>query len=149
LFSPTGFRFLSANATLADVISAFNNNFSEQVQADEFDRQLKARLSPLPQPQVRFKASSPSKQSPKKKPTDLEDFVKRQIGRLRFTQVSIVRKKIKVENPRDGNQWVVDDRVKALVMRDNRTGAQWTWQDSNAGRGISAGNEETINGEGS
>jgi hypothetical protein len=43
---------------------------------------------------------------------------------------------------------VIDDRVKALVMKDQRTGALWTWQDKSAGRGVQAGTEETEMGEG-
>jgi hypothetical protein len=123
--SPTGFRTLSPTASLQDVIGAFNNNFSPQRQQTEFDRMLQDDLN---------KPSSSSR---------IRSAARKETGQLRFTQASIVRQKIKVENPQDKEQWVIDDRVKALVMKDRRTGATWVWVDKNAGKGVQAGSEET------
>jgi hypothetical protein len=116
--SPTGFRTLSSTATLQDVINAFNDNFSSNKQTTEATRQLTNNES------------------------QIRTTVRQEIGKLRFTQMSIVRKKIKVENPKDKEQWVIDNRVLALVMKDRETGALWTWQDNSAGKGVSAGNEQ-------
>jgi hypothetical protein len=119
---------LPPNATLQDVIAAHNNNFSGRTQDAEASRQLAKDL--------------------KKPASQIRAAAKKETGQLRFTQMSIVRQKIKVENPQDKEQWVIDDRVKALVMKDQRTGALWTWQDKSAGKGVQAGTEETEMGEG-
>jgi hypothetical protein len=121
------------------VISAFNNNFSPQAQQDEFNRQLDHDINGGSRAtNTRMKPSQ--QQVPKSG--------RKEVGKLRFEQVAIVRQKIKVENPKDKQQWVIDDRVKSLVMLDKKTGALWVWQDKSAGKGVQAGTEETTKGEG-
>jgi hypothetical protein len=152
-FSPGGFRMLSSTASLQDVISAFNNNFSPQRQQDEFNRQLRHDIegpesgqSRVQTSQIRGQQGQQRQQQSSQK--QIPKAVNDGIGKIRFTQMSIVRQKIKVENPKDKDQWVIDDRVKALVMKDAKTGAMWTWQDKSAGKGVRAGTEETTQGEG-
>lgn len=136
---------LSANASLQDVIGAFNNNFSPQAQQDEFNRQLAHDIGDGGGFNTR--PSKTDKTPPKPSQKQIPKATKKEIAKLRFTQYSIVRQKIKVENPKDKEQWVIDDRVKALVMKDRLTGATWTWQDASAGKGVQAGTEETNYGE--
>jgi hypothetical protein len=119
--SPKGFRQLGPNSSMADVINTVNNNSSAQ---DLFNKLLQKFMD------------------------EMNTRIKNEMKKLRFVQTSIVRQKIKVENPQDRSQWVIDDRVKAMVMTDSRTGATWVWQDANAGRGVQAGTEETISGLG-
>ena len=125
--SPVGLRPIPPNATLADVIRITNENLSPTRQQQEFDRNLRNDI---------LRPSSGVK------PSQVRVAASKEVGRLRFTQMSIVRQKIKVENPKDKEQWVIDDRVKALTMHDQKTGANWVWQDANAGRGVQAGSEE-------
>jgi hypothetical protein len=140
--SPHGFRLLSPNATLQDVISAFNNNFSPQAQQDEFNRQLRHDLEG-PTNVAPKKGSAAQKPSQRQIPKKVDD----KIGKIRFRQIAIVRKKIRVENPDDHDQYVIDNRVVSMVMRD-KSGALWTFEDKQAAKGISAGNEESTGGEG-
>jgi hypothetical protein len=147
-FSPSGFRTLSPTASLQDVISAFNNNFSSQTQQDEFNRQLRHDIEGDESGQSRSQTRQSRVQQQQQSQRQVPKAIKDQLSKLRFTQMSIVRQKIKVENPKDKDQWVIDDRVKALVMKDAKTGAMWTWQDKSAGKGVRAGTEETTQGEG-
>jgi hypothetical protein len=133
---------IPANATLADVIRIVNENFSPKKQAAEFARQLSDDLAGggFNTRPTSFKTQGGQKgQIPK----DTND----RLGQLLFMQKSIVRKKIKVSNPSDKDQYVIDDRVVSMVMTDRKTGATWVWQDKGAGQGGEApgGSEETTN----
>jgi len=121
--SPRGFRTLSHNASLQDVINIFNYNFSPQMMVDNFLRNLRADLNNVQ--------------------GNIRTAVRQEIGQVHMVQTAIVRQKIKVVNPQDPEQWVIDDRIKAMTMTDNKTGANWIWQDANAGAGVQAGTEET------
>ena len=131
---PKGFRILPPNATLADVIAAFNHNFSPQTQFEEFNRQLANDLTPT----TSFKIAPSKSQIPKM----IDDKIKR----INFIEKAIVRKKIKVENPKDKEQWIIDDRVISLVMLD-RSGATWVWKDNKSAGATGEGNPEgTLSG---
>lgn len=134
--SPGGFRMIPANATLEQAIRIINDNFSAKKQTDEFNRQLAKDLA----------KPSPSKTGGLPQTTGFSTIrraAQKEVSMLKFHEVAIVRKKIKVYNPEDKQQYVIDDRVKALVMTDDRTGATWTYADAEAGKGVSAGNEQT------
>ena len=129
--APKGFRILPPNATLQDVISAFNYNFSPQVQDAEFNRRLAQDLG---MPTTSFRIAPSRNQIPKA----MDDRIKR----INFVEKAIVRKKIKVENPKDKEQWIIDDRVVSLVMLD-KTGATWVWKDTKTGDANGQGNPDT------
>jgi len=131
--SPGGFRTIQPRATLEQVIQIVNDNFSPRVQAAEFDRQLARDIN---QGQGTKKGGLP-------RPSQVQRAAQREVAKLSFKQRSIVRKKMKVTNPKNKRMWVIDDRVVALIMRDARTGAEWVFEDKQAAKGESAGSEET------
>lgn len=131
--SPNGFRMLSPNATLPQVIDAFNNNFSPSAQDREFERQLGMDIA---------RGTGSRTGGFTAKPSQVGKAAQKEISKLKFLEKSIVRKKMKVTNPENKAQYIIDDRVVAMVMRDERTGALWIFEDKKAAKGVSAGSEE-------
>lgn len=131
--APIGFRLIPAGTPLDQAIRIINDNFSPRTQQREFERMLRDDINrPAGAKTTGFKTN----------PSQVRRAAQDEISKLRFAETAIVRKKMKVSNPKDKDQWIIDDRVVNLVMTDRRTKATWIFTDKSAAKGVAAGNEE-------
>lgn len=119
--APKGFRLLSPTATMQDVINAVNSNTKAMQQA--FNDMLATAMDNGLFPKTTYQIKPGQKGA-------LGDEMDRRMGKLAFIEKDIKREKIRVENPEDSEDFIVDDRVKRLIMTDTRTGAQWVFADT-------------------
>lgn len=142
--TPHGYKLVPSNATLEQVINIVNQNFSPTTQVQVFQQLVFNDISgqtgmPGRPGQAGARGSAGARgqagqRGQPGKPVDpsvIRQMVRQEIGKVNMQQFAIVRKKVKVTNPEDKEQYVMDDRVVSLVMRD-ATGARWTFKDPDA-----------------
>jgi hypothetical protein len=133
--APKGFRILPPNATLQDVISAFNYNFSPQVQDAEFNRRL-AQISACRQ--RAFALHRAENQIPKA----MDDRIKR----INFVEKASCARRSRWRTRRtrsSGSSMTGSCRWSCST----RSGATWVWKDTKTGDANGQGNPDaTISG---
>lgn len=133
--TPHGYKLIPARATLEQVINILNQNFSPTTQVQVFNQlivnDITGRTGAPGKPGQAGKAGQRGQPGKMPDPSVLRRMIRQEIGKVDFKQAAIVRKKVKVTNPEDKEQYVIDDRVVSLVFRDS-SGARWTFRDPEA-----------------
>jgi len=133
--TPHGYKLVPAKATLEQVINIINQNFSPTTQVQVFQQlvfnDINGATGRTGATGARGQAGSRGQPGKPVDPSAINEAIRRALGKVNFKQVSVKRVKMKVTNPEDKEQYVIDDRVVTLTMRD-ASGATWTFSDPEA-----------------
>lgn len=130
--TPHGYKLIPAKATLEQAINIINQNFSPTTQVQVFQQlvfnDINGQTGRTGATGARGATGQPGKPVD---PSAIGKAIREALGKVNFKQVSVKRAKVKVTNPEDKEQYVMDDRVVSLVLRD-ASGATWTFSDPEA-----------------